>query len=199
MIGSKLRSAINLYSEGGVRRVTDGISTAARREFNDIFRPGTPIYELDWDLIIVLDACRADLLQSVASQYSYLNTDTVYSVGTKTTEWMGKNFTERFRNDMESTAYVSANPNSDKFVSSDDFAILDELWRYAWDDDIGTVHPRSVTDRAINIHRTHTPDKMIAHYMQPHEPFYQKINTGPAYENTHRQKDLSGINWTKAQ
>lgn len=49
--------------------------------------------------------------------------------------------------------------------------ILREVWRDAWDNDVGTIRPRPVTNSAIRTAREDDPNKMIVHYMQPHHPF----------------------------
>jgi len=36
--------------------------------------PGVLIYDLDWDVCIILDACRYDLMTEVADEYEFLET-----------------------------------------------------------------------------------------------------------------------------
>lgn len=71
---------------------------------------------------------------------------------------------------MSNTAYITGNPYSDEYVDRGQFAILDEVWRYAWDDDLGTIPARPITDRAVDTARKVNPDRMLVHYMQPHFP-----------------------------
>jgi hypothetical protein len=84
---------------------------------------------------------------------------------------MKKNFQDEFADSMEETAFICGNPHSDWLLDGDDFQLLDEVWRYGWDDDLGTLPPRTLTDRAINVGRSQSPERMIVHYMQPHYPF----------------------------
>jgi hypothetical protein len=56
-------------------------------------------------------------------------------------------------------------------LTTEDFLTVEEVWRDGWDEDHGTVLPRTVTDRAIAIDRELDPDRLIVHYMQPHQPF----------------------------
>jgi hypothetical protein len=56
-------------------------------------------------------------------------------------------------------------------LAADDFLHVDEVWADGWDDQLGTVPPRTVTDRAIHAGRSLPADRLIVHYMQPHQPF----------------------------
>jgi len=139
---------------------------------------GTPIYEDEWDVLIVLDACRVDLLKQVASEYEFIeNVETRKSVDTMTPVWMEKTFTEEYANEIADTYYLCSNPASDSVLSSSDFAKLDEIWRHKWDTEIGNVRAESVTRRAITIGRDENPNRLIVHYNQPHWPFIPALET----------------------
>jgi len=88
-----------------------------------------------------------------------------------------KKFSKEYLDDIRQTSYIGGNTQTElvchqkgKMVSGDSFGHFDEVWRYAWDEDIGTTPARPVTDRAIAHYREHRPEKMIVHYMQPHFP-----------------------------
>ena len=71
---------------------------------------GRNVYEYDWDMLVVLDACRVDALHSVADEYEYLgDIGEITSVGSTSLEWMLKTFTEDHRRAIEETRYVSTN------------------------------------------------------------------------------------------
>jgi len=71
---------------------------------------GKPVFEDDWDLLIVLDACRVDALKQVQSEYEFIkDIDVVKSRGSTSKEWVDNNFTEKFTEEIEKTAYISAN------------------------------------------------------------------------------------------
>ncbi|MFB6185893.1 MAG: hypothetical protein ABEI86_03380, partial [Halobacteriaceae archaeon] len=76
-----------------------------------------------------------------------------------------------FETEMADTVFICGNPHSDWLLEGNDFLLLDEVWRYGWDNDLGTLPPRPVTDRAIEVGRSENPQRMILHYMQPHYPF----------------------------
>ncbi|QLD87074.1 hypothetical protein HWV23_15530 [Natronomonas halophila] len=150
------------------------IQTAYRKLLHQIGdrQAGTNVFSRDWDCCIVLDACRYDLMETVASDYESLqNLDSIWSVDSKTHAWLEKTVKGTSAETLERTAYVTGNPFSDYVLDDNPFGTLDEVWRYAWDDDLGTVRPRPITDRAIRIGRTSDFDRLLIHYMQPHVPF----------------------------
>ncbi|MFB6102262.1 MAG: hydrolase, partial [Haloplanus sp.] len=84
--------------------------------------------------------------------------------------WMEKNFVPAYADEMAETAYVCGNPFSKDALDAEEFLALDEVWQYVWEEP-GTVPPRGITDRTIEAFHEHQPDRLIAHYMQPHCPF----------------------------
>ncbi|WP_277542863.1 alkaline phosphatase family protein [Haloarcula laminariae] len=141
---------------------------------------GELIYERDWDVLIVLDGCRLDLMREVAPEFGLSPVDSMVSANTMTKEWMRANFTSDFADEMANTIYVCSNPYSDTELSQGDFETLDEVWRDQWDDEAGTILPKSVTDRAIVHGRQRETERLIVHYMQPHYPFLGDNSNGPA-------------------
>ncbi|MFC7174345.1 hypothetical protein ACFQL0_15375 [Haloplanus litoreus] len=166
---------------------------------------GTNVFTRDWDALLILDACRVDALRMVADEYDFIDTvDSIVSVGSTSFEWMSKTFTRRHAETIDGTAYVSANPylrqvfyenehppmgDSIPFgptdydtVDPENFAFLDEVQQYGIDDTIDTVPPRTMTDRAIDVGRTVDPDRLVVHYLQPHEPYFDanlRTSNGP--------------------
>jgi len=138
---------------------------------------GTNVYERDWDVLLILDACRVDLMKSVADEYGFIgsedNVEAFESVGSMSKEWMAKTFTDDYADEVSNTAYITANVFSEKILDEDDFGVLDGVWKYGWDKDAGTVPPRPVTDRVIETALEGDYDRIIAHYVQPHHPFIE--------------------------
>jgi hypothetical protein len=138
---------------------------------------GTNVFEREWDVLVVLDACRADLLQSVAAGGDLLGeVQTVRSVGSSSSEWLENTF--EGHSETGQTVMVTGNTWTDRYLDADAFAALDEVWKYAWDDELGTVPAGAVTDRAIAMSRERDPDRLVVHYMQPHHPFVADPLTG---------------------
>jgi len=131
---------------------------------------GTNALDREWDVLVVLDACRADLLRSVAPDFEFVGpVESVRSVGSSSSEWLENTFGGH--PETAHTAMVTGNTWTDRYVDADAFALLDEVWKYAWDDDLGTVPARAVTDRAVAVARERDPERLVVHYMQPHHPF----------------------------
>lgn len=157
----------------GVEHATEQVKLGLFRRL-DWFSDGVGIYERDWDILIVLDGCRYDLMEEVYDDYEFLESiQRIESVGSSSSEWMRRNFTDAHREEIERTVHVTGNPNSRKSLPVRRFAALDEVWEYEWDDDLGTIFPGPITDRAVALHREHDPERMIVHYMQPHHPFVE--------------------------
>jgi hypothetical protein len=51
-----------------------------------------------------------DALEEVAPEYDFLeNIDSIWSIGGRSPEWIAKTFTEQYKDEIENTAYLSAN------------------------------------------------------------------------------------------
>jgi hypothetical protein len=169
-----MTDSIGKVRRDGVAGVKEAAYPAYKKSLKPLSRitPTLNVFERDWSLLIILDACRVDLMQQVESEYEFIQeVDVVDSVGTMTPEWMQNTFVDKFAEEIARTRYVCGNPFSETELNGGDFAELIEAWRYAWDTRAGTLHPRPVTDRAIKTHRDHEPERLIVHYMQPHWPF----------------------------
>ncbi|WP_306052630.1 hydrolase [Natronococcus wangiae] len=141
------------------------------RRTNALYSGGEHVYGRNWDALILLDACRVDLLEEVADEYSFLDDPgTLTSVGSSSIQWLERTFTDEYADEMRETAYVTGNPFSKRVLSDDDLLALDEVWRYGWDEEAGTIPARPVTDRAIAAGREHDYGRLVVHYMQPHFP-----------------------------
>lgn len=174
-ISEWIQNSLARVRSDGLRGVQESFYPAYKKGLHQLFRfspDGVPIYEEEWDLLIVLDGCRVDLMEEVAPEFSYIeDVGAIRSVDTMTREWMKKNFCRDYQNDMEDTVYICGNPMSRSMLDSSGFLQLDEIWTYSWDSDTGTIPPRPITDSAISTARKNSPDRMIVHYMQPHYPF----------------------------
>ena len=160
-------------------------ATLSRGFVNNVHNPGTPIWERDWDVLLILDACRTDLMREVAHEYEFIgsaeNVGTQWSVASKSSDWLRRTFTPEYAEEINQTAYVTGNPFTASVELPTGPAVLDEVWQYAWDDDRHTVPVRPLTDRAIDTWRKrddHGIDRMIVHYMQPHVPFINAPEIG---------------------
>lgn len=157
-------------------------------------REGTTIWERDWDVLCVLDACRLDLMREVCADdaYGFLpapnEVGDLWSVASQSAEWMDRTFAPAYREEMARTAYVTGNPFTGQTaewmdelsgealpLAGEDFGLLYEAWRDEWTHgEISTMPPRPLTDAAIHVWRERQAlgvDRVLVHYMQPHAPF----------------------------
>lgn len=165
----RLRGLLNkVYSFVPQSAIAAGLSVLDRLPV----RRGRPVYDREWDVLVVLDACRHDMYERVVGQ-----SEATLSVASTSTVWMDRTFDERYSDAIQRTAYISANPYSHK-LDEDRFGLLDHVWQDHWDDELGTIPPDPVTDHGIATAREGTYDRVILHYMQPHFPF---IADGPGF------------------
>lgn len=169
-----VRSASYVRSDGltgGIRKSADEFKHGAAARV-DPYVQGESIFAREWDVLLVLDACRPDVLVEVADEYDFLpsNPETMRSKGSSSSVWMERNFTSEWADEIRETAYVTGNPYSSDYVDPSSFALVDEVWKYAWDSGHGTIPARPITDRAIKTARDRNPERLLVHYMQPHFP-----------------------------
>ncbi len=172
----------------GVRRSLEVVAEwVGRRLWMGDFSDET-VLEREWDVLVLLDACRVDLLAEVAPEYDWLpspaeiEAGSIDSVAGSSKEWMRRTFTRAHAATLEETAYVTGNPFSAEMLGDEHpLGLLDEVWRYAWDDDLGSIRPEPITDRAIAVGRSGEYDRVIVHYMQPHVPFLEHPDLHAGY------------------
>jgi hypothetical protein len=161
-------------------------------------RLGTHVLDEEWDLLVVLDTCRADALRAVADEYDFLDdVGTVTSLGSTSIEWLSQTFDREHADVIGRTAYVTGKLDSQSIfregryppavlqppatwpawdvVDADDFGLLAEVWEDGSDERLRVVPPRALTDRAVRVGRTHDHDRLVVHYMQPHTPYISAL------------------------
>lgn len=165
----RLQGTLNrLYAHVPQEVISAGLSVADRLPI----RRGRPVYEREWDVLVVLDACRYDMYRRLIGQ-----SEATLSVASTSTVWMNRTFDDRYADEIQATAYISANPYAHK-LDEERFGLLDHVWKDHWDDELGTIPPEPVTDHGIASARTGEYDRIILHYMQPHFPF---VAEGPGF------------------
>ena len=182
-----LQNSIDRYKTEPVHRATavsvDQFSAGLRRrlpvDHHEKPDGGQSIYDREWDVLIVLDACRPDVLNVVGKTYPWLQTEqaTSYqSLASYSREWLEETFTPRVRDEMSQTALVTWNPytNAVDGLNDDSFAELRQPYYDEWDDDMGVVRPDTITDHALDLVEDY--DRVIAWYMQPHAPYRTLID-----------------------
>lgn len=115
----------------------------------------------DWDVLLILDACRADVLADVATSAVV---DTVVSPASSTPEFLDA---AHRRGVFDDTVYVSANPQTDDRSPGSDLTLV-PVHDDGWNDSLNTVPATNVFERV----RAHldASDPVVGHLMQPHYP-----------------------------
>jgi len=121
----------------------------------------------EWDNLLVLDACRADLFEEVADLSTFDEYGRVTSIGSMTREWTERTFAGR---EFGDTVYVTSNPFTDKMVG-ESFHDLYSVWKKHFDKEERTVLPEPVAEAARRSFAEHPDKRQIVHFMQPHHPF----------------------------
>jgi len=133
----------------------------------------------EWDILIVLDACRYDVFRVLFGKT--FKVEKAVTEGTCTIEWFYKTFTVN-NADMKDVIYISGSPYVGRHTVKHDnmeynplrhFANVVEVWKYAFMK-IGyayTVNPFHVMKQLFIQNRLHRDKKFIVHFMQPHAPY----------------------------
>jgi hypothetical protein len=69
---------------------------------------GTNVFSREWDMLVLLDTCRVDALEAVASEYDFLeDIGSIRSVGGATPEWIARTFDRKHAETIGNTCYLS--------------------------------------------------------------------------------------------
>lgn len=126
---------------------------------------GVDIMAEDWDTLLILDACRYDALEAVNPFDAPV--EKRRSRGSNSWEFMESSFVGQTHHD---TVYVSANPYTtdlDSGIFHDVVHLLDD----EWDDELNTVPPGTVAERAREVAAAYPRKRVLVHFMQPHTPY----------------------------
>jgi hypothetical protein len=162
----KYRKRYEARGPGTLLHAGPDLLLSALGRFGPVNARGLNVYEREWDVLLILDACRYDMYERVVGPSEH-----VWSIGSASQEWLANTFTPEYRDEMARTAYVTGNPYSRSLLDAADFGLLDEVWTYAWDDERGTIPAPQIRDRTVTVARGGEYDRVIAHFMQPHLPF----------------------------
>jgi len=170
---------------------------------------GIDVFDEDWDMLVVLDACRYDMFKSVNGLEGKLTSKT--SKGSSTVEWLKANFDNR---DLTNTVYVTANPQLERNKNNWSISlhrVIDVWLEDGWDEETGTVLAETMTEAAIEAFDRYPNKRLVVHYMQPHYPFVRSDTkfdkehlqsldgqgTGPEDENVWNQKFKGELSFSR--
>lgn len=195
-----------MYSLSQLRRgIEAGVSTPALfgREFNRLYHrrlfrhdhntAGVDIFAEDWDILVVLDACRYDLFEKHHDLPGDLTAK--YSRGSHTREFLRGNFAGR---DLRDTVYVTASPQFHRWRSElqPNLHAVANVWREdGWDDEHKTVLPETTTRYAERAAERYPNKRLVVHYLQPHYPFIAselELDTARLHSSDTDEMDIWG-------
>lgn len=121
------------------------------------------LVNMDWDVLIVLDACRMDTLQRIADW----PVNSVVSPASCTPEWL----TSISNHEVLDGAYVvSGNPQYEKVDVELGCETIEPYWESNWNGRLQTALPEPILDRVDEL-LSGGYDSLVAHLQQPHWPY----------------------------
>lgn len=128
-----------------------------------------------WDIALVLDACRYDIFEEVHKEYLPSGKLEKRIGASDTFDWLHSVFNGSKTNDM---VYVSAHPGINgkgvawgDFNANERFYKVYDAWLTAWDWNIGSSLPGGVAEVAAKAISHHIDRRVVIHFMQPHFPY----------------------------
>lgn len=193
-------------TKGPIQELWQGFLKRAFARLN--YRPS--VWERDWDVLVIMDACRVDALRLVVDKDDRLpdgkRVKSVVSPASTSAEFMRSQFTRGPVDEKASAALICSNPHTAKCegVSSGQWKRVEEVWRYY--SDVGKINatpPRPVTDMAITVGRETNQSRMIVWYMQPHFPartfnkvgMFKKLRDGEFNYSRVWEAYLDNVQW----
>jgi hypothetical protein len=130
----------------------------------------TLLRRVHWDVLIVLDACRADYFDRVAPN---AGAEAVRAAASCTAGWV-----RRARPVLSGCLYLTANPVVSRELEREPGSVeIVSLWRNLWarltDRRIPAVHPWAVNGAVLGWHEQGRLNgrRIVVHYLQPHSPY----------------------------
>jgi hypothetical protein len=167
----KAWTALNNPS-GAVNHVYHAVESGIRLRVNGQHQqPADPelVYR-DWDVTVILDACRYDALNEVNPFDA--TCEKRVSQAPNTPRWFRRNFLETPPDLAADIVYVTANPwvgmNAD-----DRFTHVERVYEYGWNEAAKSLYPEVVTNAALRMREQYPDARLVVHYNQPHAPFIE--------------------------
>lgn len=79
---------------------------------------------------------------------------------------------------LASTALITGNPYAEKHIPKNSIGLFEDYFKKGWHDDLDLIPAYILTDAAVEAGRMSEFDRYIAHYMQPHTPFFETGDQG---------------------
>jgi hypothetical protein len=138
---------------------------------------GIYIHDEDWDIMIVLDACRHDIFAEHSTLEGELSRKR--SRGSTSEEWIRGNFSKGEYGDL---VVVATNPFYKDLASEIDLRVHHFEWVEPDDYDKELTDPDRVTERVLEMADKYPNKRILAHYMQPHAPYIGSVGEQIPFE-----------------
>jgi hypothetical protein len=181
--GKKIRGTTRL------KQVLEEISALGVEKVDEDAASG--VCELDWEILIIVDACRHDLFEEIER-----DCDNRISLGSSTQDYIKQNW----NGDHDDVVYVTGNPMfssarmEDLVGKENPFFEIFRTYEENWDDEERTCLPEDVAKDAMTANKMFPEKKLVIHFIQPHYPFVGfefGLDTGDAKEfMRHLGKDV---------
>lgn len=129
------------------------------------------IIEKEWDILLVLDACRYSSFKTAIETLGWEGKLSLYKTKARNTVEYRDSWPKTPRD--QQFFYVSGNPYINSKTAGNKFKVIDAfLW--GWDVRHDVAAPEAVTDAMMTL--TKFGERIVAHYMPPHLPFLGESN-----------------------
>ncbi|MET1160155.1 MAG: hypothetical protein ABWW65_04260 [Thermoprotei archaeon] len=161
---------MNIYD-----KVMDSLSSILFKNSN-----GVNVLKLEWDHLIVLDACRCDIFRNVYRFFfsEKANFECITSTASSTMEFVRKNMKDpEVLRKLKDVVFVNANPVIDHVLGDVIHKVFYKyipVWKKYWNGDLGTVEPKYTYMTALKAFLRHPDKRMMVWFLQPHYPYIDK-------------------------
>lgn len=160
----------------------------SRFKYYDKNPKGTGIFELDWDNLIILDACRYDHYHEVVDLPGDVRDRTTLAGATY--EFVPANFSGKSLHDV---VYVTTNSWYTRLkddIDAEVHALIDlnhyELEPENYDPEFDIIKPAVVTEHAKRVAGKYPDKRIIVHHNQPHYPYIGEFGRKRFNMSTHK-------------
>lgn len=187
----KIKSALG-YLRGDIQNVAHNF--LGRYHYSRHYKQDEEdIINKDWDNLILLDACRYDVLQSIWDD----DIEKVVSVAGRSSGFIEETMNGK---EIHDTVYVSSNPHIEKTLNDGVFHDIIKTYGDSWEDkrenDHTKFHPDNVKNIANEVIEKYENKRVIVHFMQPHGPYFgdraKELRNKLVKENNIKFTRLSG-------
>ncbi|RLF02792.1 MAG: hypothetical protein DRJ59_02620 [Thermoprotei archaeon] len=134
---------------------------------------------IDWDYLIVLDACRCDVFRHVYRKFfpSAIKFRCITSLGSSTMEFIEKSINSINIDKEKDVIFVNSNPMIDHVLGvrfKKIFYKYISVWKNYWDKEMQTVRPEDMYYVTLKTYIKNPVKRMIIWFLQPHYPFIDR-------------------------